>query len=101
MARKRAKTVICGCCGHGFAETPQEILRKGERKSVLERHHIKPRAHGGKDAPDNLASVCKSCHGGVHSFYRDVAFKKMMEIDPEFFKKTFQQYSEAVRYGMD
>ena len=30
-------------------------------------HHIVPRALGGSDRQSNLAPLCESCHGLVHS----------------------------------
>jgi len=30
-------------------------------------HHILPLSEGGTNAPDNLMSLCDSCHGKIHS----------------------------------
>jgi 5-methylcytosine-specific restriction endonuclease McrA len=36
------------------------------RAHFLEVHHIKPRAHGGKNDPDNLVTLCSACHRYLH-----------------------------------
>ena len=45
---------ICQCC-------------KGKSKDAkLETHHIIFRSHGGSDSPDNLVTLCHTCHSGFH-----------------------------------
>lgn len=34
---------------------------------VLEVHHVRERSRGGSDRPDNLITVCKSCHREYHT----------------------------------
>jgi hypothetical protein len=29
-------------------------------------HHLVPRSHGGRDIPENLISLCRSCHMMIH-----------------------------------
>ncbi len=36
------------------------------RARFLEVHHIKPRAHGGKNDPANLVTLCSGCHRLLH-----------------------------------
>ena len=42
----------CQCCG--------------KKNCRLEVHHIKFRSNGGTDNEENLITLCKECHGGVH-----------------------------------
>ena len=61
---------------YGFANTRAFILArdgykcqccKGKHKdSLLEVHHIVFRRNGGSDNPDNLITLCHTCHKGVH-----------------------------------
>ncbi len=39
----------------------------GAKHTKLEVHHIRFRSHGGSDSMDNLVTLCKECHGKVHS----------------------------------
>lgn len=47
-ARQEGK---CACCG----------------EKIEHYHHIVPRCQGGSDTPENIAGVCKSCHGKIHT----------------------------------
>ena len=61
---------------YGFANTKAYVLIrdnyncqncKGKRKDrKLEVHHIVFRKNGGSDEHDNLVTLCKSCHDGLH-----------------------------------
>jgi 5-methylcytosine-specific restriction endonuclease McrA len=50
----------------------QTLLRDGQRCVLCGSttnpavHHIIPRAHGGPDTPDNLATLCQRCHRRAH-----------------------------------
>ena len=44
---------ICQCCG--------------KKNCRLEVHHIKFRSNGGTDDEENLITLCKECHDGVHA----------------------------------
>lgn len=37
-------------------------FEKGRMTAAQEVHHIRPLAHGGTHAPENLQSLCKPCH---------------------------------------
>lgn len=62
---------------YGFANTKAFVLDrdsytcqncKGKTKdSRLEVHHIVFRSNGGSDEPENLMTLCKTCHDKVHS----------------------------------
>jgi 5-methylcytosine-specific restriction endonuclease McrA len=38
-------------------------VRCGSRGPFLSAHHVIPRLEGGPDHPDNLETLCVSCHG--------------------------------------
>jgi len=40
-----------------------------QESEVLERHHILPRRHGGDDSPENLVTVCPTCHRKLERLY--------------------------------
>jgi len=62
---------------YGFANTKAYILKrdnyichncKGKTKNRrLEVHHIIYRQNGGSDEHDNLITLCKTCHVGLHA----------------------------------
>ena len=47
---------------HPFCE---ECYKRGVLTPTEEIHHIKPLAHGGTHAEDNLMALCKSCHSRI------------------------------------
>ena len=61
---------------YGFENTKAKVLNrdnyicqhcKGKKKdSKLEVHHIIYRRNGGSDEEENLITLCKTCHDGVH-----------------------------------
>ena len=61
----------------GFENTKAYVLHRDEYKCRhckgksgdrrLQVHHIVYREHGGSDEESNLATLCKTCHDGVHS----------------------------------
>ena len=54
---------MCQCC-HGKSKDP-----------VLNVHHIESRQTGG-DSPDNLITLCKTCHGAYHRGEIKLPFKR-------------------------
>ena len=38
----------------------------------LSAHHVIPRAEGGDDAPENLVSLCVSCHARLEAEHRAI-----------------------------
>lgn len=46
------------------------------RNSNLHIHHIIPRQQGGSHNPDNLITLCASCHGAIETKDIDLAIKK-------------------------
>ena len=47
---------------HPFCE---ECYKRGVLTPTEEIHHIKPLAHGGNHADDNLMALCKPCHSRI------------------------------------
>ncbi|MEX2410060.1 MAG: HNH endonuclease [Candidatus Paceibacterota bacterium] len=45
--------------------------------SLLELHHIVPRAEGGSNDPQNLLLVCKNCHGLIEA--GDISLEKVLK----------------------
>ena len=86
----------CQCC-------------KGKRKDArLNVHHIESRKIGG-DAPNNLITLCETCHQGYHKgeielpkrikrgmVFRDAAFMGIMRW--EFYHQLKTKYSDIVFY---
>ena len=36
-------------------------------RQTLDPHHIIFKSHGGKDTTENLITLCRSCHSGIHA----------------------------------
>ena len=53
---------------HPFCEL---CYKKGLLVEAEQVHHIKPLSEGGSHAPDNLMSLCDSCHGTIHASHGD------------------------------
>ena len=61
---------------YGFANTKAYILNRDNhtcchcrgksKQSRLEVHHIIYRKNNGSDEPENLVTLCKACHDGIH-----------------------------------
>lgn len=60
---------------YGYSSRREAILHRdnytcqccGKRNCRLEVHHIKFRSNGGTDDEENLITLCKECHEGVHA----------------------------------
>lgn len=57
----------------------------------LEVHHIKPWEEGGISSPDNLITLCASCHGGASAINREVLYKKIGLHFPNAKHKFFKE----------
>jgi len=42
----------------------------GVEEEIMHVHHVIPRREGGPDAPENLVTLCQSCHGIIEAEYR-------------------------------
>lgn len=56
----------CQICGH-------------TNPDVLETHHKLPQRHGGPDDPENLVSLCGSCHNAIERIYDDGFFQQLFD----------------------
>ena len=60
---------------YGYASRREAILHRdnytcqccGKKNCRLEVHHIKFKSNGGTDDEENLITLCKECHDGVHA----------------------------------
>ena len=48
----------------------------GKSNTILNIHHITPRADGGTNKPDNLITLCESCHNAYHKGKIKLSIKK-------------------------
>ena len=46
------------------------------KDKILNVHHVTPRADGGTDRPDNLITLCESCHKAYHKGKLELKIKK-------------------------
>jgi hypothetical protein len=78
------RAVLCDARVHRPGERNQAAIPPARRREVLERdghrcrvpgcgsthflsvHHIEPRSAGGSNAPENLVTLCASCHRAIH-----------------------------------
>jgi len=67
----------CRFCSMNQEEHNQEYGRG------LTVHHIRPRNAGGDDNPENLLTVCRSCHRTLESAYGDLVKELVREIQSE------------------
>jgi len=82
----------------GFWNTREYVLHrdghicqvcKGKSKyPVLEVHHIIPRSQGGTDKPDNLITLCETCHQKYHRGEIKLKIKPSKEFKAETFMST-------------
>lgn len=54
----------CRICGH-------------TQSSDLETHHVVPQRYGGSDAPENLVTLCGSCHNALENIYDDRFYARL------------------------
>lgn len=48
-----------------------------EDERLLEKHHVVPKRHGGKDTEENTVILCKSCHRKLEEVYSNRFYKKL------------------------
>jgi len=64
---------------------------KGKSKDqVLQIHHIIPRSKGGTDRPDNLITLCRTCHKKLHDGKLKLKFNKIKNFKAETFMSTIR-----------
>ena len=63
--RDNHKCKICGTCPDDNVHVKLEI------------HHIKPWEEGGFSTPENLITLCSTCHEGIKTVNRDILYNKI------------------------
>ena len=64
----------------------------------LEVHHVRRRADGGSDTPDNVVTLCHECHEAHHKGERKLRFKRPPVHKNEAHMNSMRKYlKEAVR----
>lgn len=51
-----------------------------KKNQKLHVHHIQFRSNGGSNSPDNLATLCKSCHDKIHKFQKEMSEKTSKKL---------------------
>lgn len=59
------------------AEIQEQCQVCGRQDETLCNHHIRSKGSGGGDEPDNLITVCASCHGKIHNC--EISKKEVVE----------------------
>ncbi len=59
----------------------QPCLAKGRPTPATEVHHIKAKADGGTDEPENLVSICRECHDKATAQAKGQRWKVQIGID--------------------
>ncbi len=68
-----------------------QICKGKSKDTVLEVHHITPRSKGGTDRPDNLITLCHTCHEKLHKGEIKAVLKpKNNGFKPESFMSTIR-----------
>ena len=68
-----------------------QICKGKSKDTVLEVHHIIPRSKGGTDRPDNLITLCRTCHERLHKGEIKTTLKhKNNGFKPESFMSTIR-----------
>ena len=67
---------------------------KNSKKSHLHVHHIRFRSDGGTDTPDNLITLCESCHDKLHKG------KLSNDVHEKLKKKTQSKTKHATEIGI-
>lgn len=57
----------------------------------IEAHHIKPWEEGGISSPENLITLCKTCHEGIDIVSRELLYKKIGLYFPYSENKLFKE----------
>lgn len=88
----------------------------GARNTRLEVHHIQFRSQGGSDSMDNLVTLCKECHGKVHSgeltfdknvksfkhaSHMNVMRKRIVELLKDEFDNVFETFGYLTKFNRE
>lgn len=74
---------------HRDSHTCQACNGKSKDK-ILNVHHIVPRSQGGTDRPDNLITLCESCHKKYHAGRLKIDLKPAKNFKPETLMSTIR-----------
>lgn len=85
----------------------------GAKDTRLEVHHIRFRSQGGSDSMDNLVTLCKDCHGNVHSgeltfdkkvqsfkhaSHMNIMRKRLVELLRDEFSGVFETFGYLTKF---
>lgn len=73
----------CRACGASSRKDPNVRL---------EVHHIRRKADGGTDTPDNVVTLCEDCHKAHHQGERKLKFRRPPEHKGEAHMNAMRQY---------
>lgn len=74
--------------------------RCGRLRGELNRHHIEPSSEGGADTPDNLITLCTSCHLEWHQIAEGmIPFYEWLSMPPLLFIYLQMQSNAALTLG--
>lgn len=64
----------------------------------LQIHHIIPKRDGGENIPENMITVCKKCHGKIHSKMMKPPCPQPRYMVKKLRKLAFQNMMQNVFY---
>ena len=88
----------------------------GAKDTRLEIHHIQFRSQGGSDTMDNLVTLCKNCHGKVHSgeltfdkkiksfkhaTHMNIMRKRLVELLKDEFSNVFETFGYLTKFNRE
>jgi len=93
----RGQTLWVGKCLH--CNSKLSVGLEGTLLGDASIEHIVPRAHGGTDAPENLALACAGCNHekGRRHDNRDRNDARRIEVENRLQKKRAQRWREPAR----
>lgn len=89
LLKKKYFKYTCECCG--------AVVRNPK---VMELHHIQPVEYGGIDSLDNLACVCRNCHGTIHGFGLEKTEETNYESSRDFFEDIVKPAVKKASNGL-
>ena len=89
LLKKKHFKYTCECCG-AVIKNPK----------VMELHHIQPVEYGGIDSLDNLACVCRNCHGIIHGFGIEKTEETNYESSRDFFEDIVKPAVKKASNGL-
>jgi 5-methylcytosine-specific restriction endonuclease McrA len=87
MVKKR-DGLQCQICGD----------RVGDPHCILHAHHIRPRAQGGHDVPENVITLCDLCHAVVTRRWHKPWFGSAAITDRPALEEARQEYMDFLTF---